>query len=445
MRLELFTTYSDEKKRNRHQIIEFVTDADEIENEVINIYPEEEFQTIEGFGGAITDAAGFVYTQMYEQQKKELMETYFSPERMNYELVRVHMDSCDFSTEMYEAMTDEKDRNLESFSFARTEKYIIPMLCDAQRTAGKQLKLMLSPWSPPAFMKTNGDRKHGGSLKAEYRDFWADYICRYIEEFEKRGFCVQRISLQNEAKAVQTWDSCTYSAEEEKEFLENHMSPALIRHKLEHVEIFIWDHNKERIYERVSRTIDEKNRNMVSGVAFHWYSGDHFEALDLIQRKYPGLKMIVSESCIEFRVRGNESIAEQANELSHEVLGDLNHGATAFYDWNILLDETGGPNHAGNLCNAPFLYDREKKELVPQLIQKYFAHFTRFIKPGAVRIGVTRYTDKLEATAFKNLDGKIVMVLLNCGKSDVPVVLRIQEEIAKIVVDAESIVSGVIF
>lgn len=445
MKLELFTTYSDEKRWNEHQFIEFVKDADEIENEVLNLYPEEEFQMIEGFGGAITDAAGFVYAQMNEQQKKELMETYFSPERMNYEVVRVHMDSCDFSTEMYEAMTDGKDRNLESFSFARTEKYIIPMLCDAQRTAGKQLKLMLSPWSPPAFMKTNGERRYGGSLKEEYRDFWADYICRYIEEFEKRGFCVQRISLQNEAKAVQTWDSCTYSAEEEKEFLENHMSQALIRHKLEHVEIFIWDHNKERIYERVSRTIDEKNRNMVSGVAFHWYSGEHFEALDLIQRKYPGLKMIVSESCIEFRVRGNESIAEQANELSHEVLGDLNHGATAFYDWNILLDETGGPNHAGNLCNAPFLYDRDKKELMPQLIQKYFAHFTCFIKPGAVRIGFTRYTDKLEVTAFKNLDGKIVIVLLNHGKSDVPVVLRMQEEIAQIVVGAESIVSGVIF
>lgn len=445
MKLELFTTYGDEKKQDRHQRMEFLPDVDEIENEVINLYPEEEFQKIEGFGGAITDAAGFVYAQMNEQQKKELMETYFLPERMNYELVRVHIDSCDFSTEMYEAMTDENDRNLESFSFARTEKYIIPMLQDAQRTAGKQLKLMLSPWSPPAFMKTNGERKHGGSLKAEYRDFWADYICRYIEEFEKRGFYVQRISLQNEAKAVQTWDSCTYTAGQEKEFLENHMCPALKRHNLTHVEVFIWDHNKERIYDRVSRTIDEKNRNMVSGVAFHWYSGDHFEALDMVQNKYPELKMIVSESCIEFRVRGDDSIVEQANELSHEILGDLNHGAVAFYDWNILLDETGGPNHAGNLCNAPFLYDREKKKLVPQLIQRYFAHFTQFIKPGAVRIGITRYTDKLEAAAFKNPDGKIAIVLLNRGKSDIPVVLRMQEEIAELVVGAESIVSGVIF
>ena len=95
--------------------------------------------------------------------------------------------------------------------------------------------------------------------------------------------------MQNEAKAVQTWDSCIYTAEEEKEFLEYHMTPALKRHNLAHVEVFIWDHNKERIYDRVSHTIDEKNRNMVNGVAFHWYSGDHFEALDMVQNKYPEL------------------------------------------------------------------------------------------------------------------------------------------------------------
>ena len=121
---------------------------------------------------------------------------------------------------------------LKTFSFSRTEKYILPMLADAENAAGKKLKLMLSPWSPPAFMKTNGERKHGGSLKPEYREFWADYICRYILEFRKRGYEVQRISLQNEPKAVQPWDSCIYTAREEKEFLRDFMYPALQKHDL---------------------------------------------------------------------------------------------------------------------------------------------------------------------------------------------------------------------
>lgn len=210
----------------------FLPDKEGVENHVVNLYPEITFQTMEGFGGAITDAAGYVYSLMKEEQKHQLMETYFSPEQMKYGIVRIHMDSCDFSTEMYEAMSDPSDRELKTFSFSRTEKYILPMLADAENAAGKKLKLMLSPWSPPAFMKTNGERKHGGSLKPEYREFWADYICRYILEFRKRGYEVQRISLQNEPKAVQPWDSCIYTAREEKEFLRDFMYPALQKHEL---------------------------------------------------------------------------------------------------------------------------------------------------------------------------------------------------------------------
>lgn len=136
----------------------FLPDSEGVENHVVNLYPEVTFQTMEGFGGAITDAAGFVYSLMNESQKQEMMHTYFSREEMKYGIVRIHIDSCDFSTEMYEAMSDPTDWEMKSFSFARTEKYILPMLIDAEKAAGKKLKLMLSPWSPPAFMKTNGER-----------------------------------------------------------------------------------------------------------------------------------------------------------------------------------------------------------------------------------------------------------------------------------------------
>lgn len=176
MKLELFTTYGTGTWQEQfHQVVSFQEDKGS-ENQVVNLYPDVKFETIEGFGGAITDAAAYVYSLMDEEQKKQLMTTYFSPERMKYGIVRIHMDSCDFSTEMYEAMSDANDIEMKSFSFARTEKYILPMLEDAQRAAGKPLKLMLSPWSPPSFMKTNGQRTYGGSLKPEYRAMWANYI-----------------------------------------------------------------------------------------------------------------------------------------------------------------------------------------------------------------------------------------------------------------------------
>ena len=133
-----------------------------------------------------------------------------------------------------------------------------------------------------------------------------------------------------------------------------------------------------------------------------------------------------------------------AGRLSHEIIGDLNGGMCAFYDWNLLLDETGGPNHVGNLCHAPFLYDRQHKELLPQLIQKYFYHFAHFVEPGAKRIAFSKYTDELDVTAVQKPDGKIVIVILNRSEECLSVVLRLQEHIVPLQVEAQSICTGVI-
>lgn len=186
-----------------------------------------EYQTLNGFGGALTDSSGYVYSKMDSQQKKQMVDTYFGEGRLNYKMVRIPIDSCDFSVEQYEAMSNKEDTELNSFDFSRTRKYIIPLLEDAQKAAGKKLDILLSPWSPPAFMKTNGERSHGGKLKEEYKKLWAKYICRYIIEFRKLGFKTSKLTLQNEPKAVQTWDSCIYNGSEEKEFLRDYMYPAL--------------------------------------------------------------------------------------------------------------------------------------------------------------------------------------------------------------------------
>ena len=424
------------RERNFEQTIEMTEDIRGIESQVVNIYPELSYETFEGFGGAVTEAAGYIYSLMNDEQKKKVIETYFSPEKMNYRLVRVHMDSCDFSLGLYEAMSNSEDTELKSFSFERTEKYILPMLEDAKKTAGENLKLMLTPWSPPAFMKTNGKRTGGGKLKPEYRKLWAEYICRYIREFQNRGFEVQRISIQNEPKAVQTWDSCLFTAEEEKSFLRDFLYPTMKSHGFENIEVFIWDHNKERIYERVRDTVDEETREMVSGAAFHWYSGDHFEGLELVRRLYPELKLIMSESCLEYSIFDEKNIESVTNKLCHEIIGDLNHGMCAFYDWYLLLDEKGGPNHVGNYCHAPFLYDVEKKKLLPQKTQEQYEMFSHFICPGSVRVQTTKFTEQIDTVAYRTPDGRIVLILLNKGKELEAVNIRLGKMVGSLLLPA---------
>lgn len=442
--LKLISTSYEENERCREENeIELASDGGE-ENYLLNLYPSVTYQTFEGFGGAITESAGYIYGQMNKEQKKQMLEEYFAPDQMGYRMVRIPIDSCDFSLGHYEASGDENDKGFENFQLERVEKNIFPLLDDAQKVYGGNLEIMLTPWSPPAYMKSNGDRNHGGELKQEYKRTWADYICRYVKEFRKRGYLIKRISLQNEPKAVQTWDSCVYTGQQEKEFLRDYMWPALQENGLSDIEVFIWDHNKERAYERACEIIDEKTDPMVAGIAFHWYSGDHFEALGMIREKYPDKKLILSEACIEYSKFASDDYLKNAQKYAHDMIGNMNHGMNAFYDWNILLDETGGPNHVGNFCDAPFLYDTEKKELIRRNTADYLWHFTHFIKPGAVRIGVSCYSDELEAAAFLNPDRQIAVVLLNRTGHEIRVNVRLENEMAETLVKPNSITTAVV-
>ncbi|MGN0404225.1 MAG: glycoside hydrolase family 30 beta sandwich domain-containing protein [Bariatricus sp.] len=415
---------------------------DGIENEVLNIYPHIKYQTFDGFGGAITDAAGYVFSMLSEEQKGKMISTYFDPNQMGYTHVRIPVDSCDFSTHMFEADPYEEDEKLQKFSFADTETYIIPFLKAAEKIAGKKLKIMLSAWSPPAYMKTNHNRKKGGSLKPEYRKRWAEYLCRYIEEFRSRGFEVERMSVQNEPKAAQQWDSCVYTAEEEKIFLRDYLAPALKEHGMDDIEIFIWDHNKERVYERASEIIDETTNQLVDGIAFHWYSGDHFEALDLVRQMYPDKKLILSESCLEFGKYDKNAELENAGRLAHDMIGNLNHGMTGFYDWNLLLDSEGGPNHTANYCEAPYMFDIPSRQLKERKCLEYYRHFAGFIKKGARRLACTRYTEQIDCTAWENEDSEMTFILLNRSEEERKCHLRISGEMFIISVPSRSIVSG---
>ena len=436
------TTYENNIRRTEERELTGVKDT-EREIELINIYPQMKYQKLEGFGGAVTDSAGYVFSLLNEAQKKEMVQQYFGAENMAYNQVRIPIDSCDFSLEHYEADSDPDDAEFEQFSFERVEKYILPLLDAAEEAYGEKLDIMLSPWSPPAYMKTTGERNHGGKLKPEYRKRWAEYICRYIEEYRNKGYHVTKLTMQNEPKAVQTWDSCIYTAQEQKEFLKEYLWPSLKAHGLDDINIYLWDHNKERVFEWAETIIDEETTDMICGMAFHWYSGDHFEALRMIREKYPDKQLLLSEACIEYSRFSADDYLNNAQKYAHDMIGNLNAGMNTFIDWNLLLNEEGGPNHVGNFCDAPYLFDRYKKELKESNILGYLWHFTHFLDPGAVRVGVSRYTDKLEVTAFEK-DDRITFVVLNRTDEEITAYIRLGEYCTELNVQPKSIASGVI-
>ena len=416
-----------------------VPDAKNAENQVINLYPGVTYQTIRGFGGALTEASGAALAGLSEKNREKVIGTYFGPEGIGYSLGRIHVDSCDFSVSNYCAIENGEDDAFADFSLAEDEKYLLPLVRAVAKKAG-QIPLLLSPWSPPAVFKDTGVRNGGGKLLPGYRKRYASYICRYIRALRESGANVAWFSLQNEPLAVQTWDSCTYTSAEEKELLKE-VHAAFLREGLSDIGIYIWDHNKERVYERACEILDEETRPMVEGIAYHWYSGDHFDTLRMAREAFPGIRLMHSEGCVgmpENREFGMDPV-KAAFAYAKDICGDLKAGMDAWTDWNICLDAKGGPNHVGNFCDAPIICDGEADRVIYRRTFGAIRHFSAWMKPGAVLAGSSCYTGALQEAAAINPDGSAVMTVINEGTEPVRATLRTCGKCAALLFPAGSV------
>lgn len=410
---------------------------------VVNLFPELTEQEIEGFGGAFTEAAAHNYAGLNTAGQKAVIDGYYSAQGLNYNMGRIPIHSCDFALGNY-TYIEEGDQELKSFSVAHDEKEVLPLIMAAVGQAGGELEFMCAPWSPPAFMKDNHDMNHGGHLLPEYRESWAEYYVKFIKEYQKRGIKIRFLTVQNEPQAVQTWDSCIYSSAEEGNFIVNYLAPALKRAGLNDVEIFIWDHNKESAYQRVRETFLVPDcREQVKGAAVHWYTGDHFEAISAVRKAYPELKVFFTEGCVEYSRFADSGEVQKAEMYAHDILGNLKAGCSAILDWNLLLDENGGPNHVGNFCAAPMMCDGQGK-VEKRLSYYYIGHFSKYIHKKARRILTSSYTDRLEHIAFLNPDGSRVVVLLNRTSERLEVSLQEENQAVPLKIEGHSIMSVVI-
>lgn len=427
------------------QSIPLTAKIDEKQQELylLNIYPNVQYQEINCFGGAITDAVAATLERMPEDISSEVIRAYFGPDGIGYRCIRTHLDSCDFSTGPYAAVTDPDDKNFSTFSLERSEDRVIHWIKEAYKAADANLPVMLSPWSPPEFMKTNGSRVGGGRLKKECYLDWAKYICRYIEEYRNRGINVTALSIQNEPNATQTWDSCLFTPDEEKLFLKEYLYPELCKAGISDIQIYIWDHNKERLYDRACSVITDDTVDIVSGIAFHWYSGDHFDAIRLVKERFSDKHLTFSEGCIEYS-RFDTNQIRNAQIYGHDMIGNFAAGMDTFIDWNICLNEIGGPNYVGNYCEAPIICDTKNGTLSYKLSFHYISHFSRYIKPGAKRIATTIFTDEIEQVAFMNPDESIVVIIQNRSDVGKNVSLRLADKLIDVDLPAESISSIIV-
>ncbi|MEC7729752.1 MAG: glycoside hydrolase family 30 beta sandwich domain-containing protein, partial [Candidatus Neomarinimicrobiota bacterium] len=260
-------------------------------------------------------------------------------------------------------------------------------------------------------------------IKDEYRTAWANYFCKYINSYEKEGIPIWGISVQNEPAAKQSWDSCIYTAEEERDFIRDYLGPALESRNLLDKKVIIWDHNRDIMVER-ARTVlnDPEAAKYVWGTGFHWYNGNHFDAVQQVHDEFPDKELIFTEGCQENGPHiGSWDLGER---YATSIINDLNRWTVAWIDWNLILDERGGPNHVGNYCSAPIIVDTRSQDILYQSSYYYLGHFSRFIKRGDKIIGYECKTNDLLTLAAVNASGIVTAVVMN--KKDVSAEFKYQ-------------------
>jgi glucosylceramidase len=395
----------------------------------IFVNPEKTFQTFVGIGGAVTDASAEVFAKLPADQQQKFLQAYFDKTNgIGYTLIRSSIHSCDFSSESYTYVTDE-DPSLKTFNITHDKQYRIPMIHQIIKAAGGKIPLYVSPWSPPAFMKDNKSMLKGGKLLPEFYGPWAMYYSHFIKAYEKENIPIWGLTVQNEPMATQTWESCIYSAEEERDFLKNYLGPTLKKQGLGDKKIIVWDHNRDLINHRADVIFgDSEAAKYAWGIGFHWYEtwagGDPmFRNVDQVHESYPDKHLIFTEGCNERFDSTRYQYWPNAERYGRSMINDFNAGTVAWTDWNLLLDQQGGPNHVRNFCFAPVHADLRTGNLIFTPSYYYIGHFSKFIRPEAKRVSTVSSRSALLATSFLNADGHIATIVMNA--SDKPVAYKL--------------------
>lgn len=422
--LQVYTTAKDTDLRlSKTGEQKFTRKVQPLETDIaVFVNPEKTFQTYLGIGGAITDASSEVFSALGDEQQNTVLKSLYGKEGIGYTIIRTSIHSSDFGLGSH-TYIEEGDTALKSFSIENDREKRIPFIKRAIELIQDDVVFYASPWSPPAFMKTNQNMLQGGKLLPEFRQAWADYYVKFIKAYEKEGIPVWGLTIQNEPMATQRWESCIYTAEEERDFLKNYLGPTLEKAGLGDKNIVVWDHNRDLMSHRANTIFEDPEASKYAwGIGFHWYETwtgglPKYDNLKSINESFPSKNMLFTEGCQEGFDSEKLHFWPNAERYGNSMISDFNSGVVGWTDWNILLDERGGPNHVGNFCFAPIHANVATNELIYTPTYYYIGHFSKFIKPGAVRVSTSTSRSTIESTSFQNKDGKMVTVVMNRSES----------------------------
>lgn len=440
LEFDVFETSASGNKLKK--VTEFASAQKEV---TVKLLPKDKYQIITGFGGSFTESSAYLLNNLSKENRDKVLEAYFGETGARYSLTRTHMNSCDFSLSNYSYAPVEGDKNLEHFSIDEDRDDVIPMIKDAMTISKDGFKILSSPWTAPPWMKDNNSWV-GGNLLPEYYDTWALFFSKYIDAYKAEGIEIWGVTVENEPLGNgNNWESMHFTAEEMTAFVMNNLGPKLEADGKGSVKILGYDQNRDHLKDWVDVMYkDEASSKYYAGTAIHWYASTYEvfpEVLQYAHQKAPEKYLIQSEACVDAEVPkwkddqwywtkeatdwGWDWAPEDqkylhpkyapVNRYARDIIGCLNNWVDGWIDWNMVLDTQGGPNWFKNWCLAPVIVDPEKDEVYFTPIYYTLSHFSKFIRPGATRIGFENSDESLMVTAAQNVDGSIAVVVFNEG------------------------------
>ncbi len=388
----------------------------------------------QGLGGAITEATAYNFSKLSTAKKRQLIDAYYSEDGLDYRWGRLSIGSNDFCLKPYEYT---KRADLSDFSIEHDEKWVIPMIKEVVKK--KDVQFMASPWSPPGFMKLGIDRYNYSLLKPWCFGDFAKYIRMWLDAYKEHKIDFSYITIQNEPRARQIWESCIYSFRAQRRLAYKYLTNELKNYD---TQILMWDHNKKKLGKVADKLFmgEYGKDKKVAGLCFHWYDGIFPEEIWKVRRKYPDVLMMSSEMSCGFSPYDEDEWQKDAKLYLRELFADINAGASAFIDWNMLLSWEGGPSYCENYLKSPIILNKKGDDFILTPIHRALKEFAKLFPAGSKVVRLEYDSDDVVAVCRK-VGSHYEVVIANVSNEEQEVTIKLKNKIKTYTVRENEIVS----
>ena len=422
---ELWLTTLDQQSLLEQRSLEVIP-VDDTTEATITIDTSRTFQEIDGFGYTLTGGSALHINKMSDSARTALLQELFGTgeNEIGVSYLRLSIGASDLNEAPFsynDVPEGETDVNLENFSLANDTVHVVPVIKEILKIA-PDIKIMGSPWSPPAWMKDNKDTR-GGSLLEEYYPAYAEYFVKYIEAMADHGITVDAITVQNEPLHPGNNPSLLMLAEDQADFIKNHLGPAFERNNID-TKIIIYDHNADRPDYPISILNDPEAAQYIDGSAFHLYGGE-IEALSEVHEAHPDKNLYFTEQWVG--APGNFA-QEMSWHTENLIVGATRNWSRNVLEWNLAADENQDPHTDRGGCDRclgaiTITGDDFTREPAYYII----AQASKFVRPGSVRID-SNLPEGLPNVAFLTPEGKIAMIVQNKAETERSVTVKLNNQ-----------------